>query len=243
MWTLYVLRSFLSLGHTQSLLIFPTDVGFLFFNVLIFSVWLPRGENRKKTVKKVSGPLNPHLGGGQRLQQGAGAARMTSAPSVCTLVISHQSPDPPSLEHQVVFAHGPFCKPSRWGAGSCLRTESWRGCPFTVGGFSLKLEAFRVPEQFHQRDCPAVAVQVGRQIPGASCITIFQNFLWSKAFCTRVGNSWGLKKGSSQHSWTQEPHSLWYQNPVYEALTWLQLDWENRAQNGKNSWDYGRCDV
>ena len=56
----------------------------------------PEGKIKKRRWKKVSGPLNPHLGGGQRLQQGAGAARMTSAPSVCTLVISHQSPDPPS---------------------------------------------------------------------------------------------------------------------------------------------------
>ena len=74
----------------------------------------------------MSGPLNPHLGGGQRLQQGAGAARMTSAPSVCTSVISLQSPDPPSLEDPVVSAHGPFCKPSRWGgreAATRLRAD------------------------------------------------------------------------------------------------------------------------
>lgn len=129
MWILYVLRSFLSLGHTQSLSNFPHEcsVSFFFCNVLFFSVWLLKGENRKKVVKKGFGPLNPHLGvRGQRLQQGAGAARMTSAPSVCTLVISHHSPDPPPLEDRLVSAHGPFCKPSRWGMGGCYQTESWQ---------------------------------------------------------------------------------------------------------------------
>ena len=91
----------------------------------------------------------------------------------------------------------------------------------------MKLEAFRVPEQFHQRDS---ALQLlsrwGDRFLVLLASLSSRIFSDPKPFVQEwetVGVGWG-EKGSSQHSWTQEPHSLWYQNSVYEALTWLQLD-------------------
>lgn len=134
-------------------------------------------------MKKGSGPLNPHLGGRRRLQQGAGAAKMTSAPSVCTWVISHQSPDPPPLGDQFVSAQVLSGSPPGrgWAGATGLRTDGdahllsdvhlRSRLPLEVGS----LQGSRtVPSE---RLCPAVAAQVGRQISGASCITIFQNLL------------------------------------------------------------------
>ena len=62
-----------------------------------------------------------------------------------------------------------------WAAATRLRADRMpiynRKLPLEVGS----LQGSRtVPSE---RLCPAVAVQVGRQVSGASCITIFQNLL------------------------------------------------------------------
>ena len=157
----------------------------LFLNVLVFDVWLPKGENQKRRGESGCSPFKSL---GVLELEGEGLQQCPPPLSPCD-----QSTDPWYVEDRVLFAHPSSCKLcvscSRTPAqrpvlgvgvggrmGSCICSQSGNCLKLTtMYSPSLPLEVvktstdFRIPKWLHQSDsASAIVFQVGRQIPGAS---------------------------------------------------------------------------